>query len=78
MANTPTIDDTITGLTWAEIALLGEALTCLRGERGRVWRTACDAAALEGRKRSLLDTKAIEAIRQLARRLGTGPTHWME
>ncbi len=68
----------VTELTEADRMLLGEALKALRRERAEAWNLACDAAEAQGKKRPSLKPYAIAGIRQLARRLGCPPTHWME
>ncbi len=68
----------IAGLSDEERALLGDALRALRRERGKVWNAACDAAEAAGKRRPSLRRYGIDEIKRLARRLGVGPTHWME
>ena len=68
----------ITGLDDNERALIWEALRVLRQQRGAAWNKACDVAEEQGRRRPSLRAYGIEPIRQLAKRLRIGPTHWME
>jgi hypothetical protein len=68
----------IEGLSEDERKLLGEALCSLRVDRGKAWNTACDTAEAAGTRRPSLRPYGIDDIKRLARRLGTGPTHWME
>ena len=64
------------GFSDEERALLGDALRALRLERARAWNAACDAAEATGKRRPSLRPYGIVEIKRLARRLGTGPTHW--
>jgi hypothetical protein len=64
------------GLSDEERALLGDALRALRLERAKAWNAACGAAEATGKRRPSLRPYGIDEIKRLARRLGTGPTHW--
>jgi len=64
------------GFSDEERALLGDALRALRLERARAWNAACDAAEATGKRRPSLRPYGIVEIKRLARRLGTGSTHW--
>ena len=66
------------GLSAEERALLGEALSALRRERGRAWGAACDRAEAEGKQRPSLRAYGIDEIERLACRFGTKALHWTE
>ena len=66
------------GLSAEERALLGEAFSALRRERGKAWIDACQHADERGKRRPGLRMTGIEEIKQLARRLGTKALHWTE
>ena len=68
----------ITGLDDEERALIGEALSALRRQRGACWNAACDAAEGQGGRLPSLRAYGIGPIRRLAKWLGVGATHWME
>ena len=70
--------DLADGLSEAERALLGEAFSALRRERGRAWNAACDRADEQGKRRPGVRTAGIEEIKRLARRFGTQALHWTE
>ena len=70
--------DLAEGLSKAERALLGEALSALRRERGLAWNAACDRAEAAGQRRPPLEAYEIEEIKRLARRFGTTALHWTE
>jgi hypothetical protein len=73
------VPEPVEGLNDEERALLIEALTVLRRERGRAWNKACDDALAAGRKRRpSLAPFGIEEIKRLARRLGGRAKHWTE
>ncbi len=65
-------------LSEAERALLGQALSALRRERGRAWNVACDRAEAQGQRHPSLQPYGIDAIERLARRFGTQALHWTE
>lgn len=65
-------------LSEEERALLGEALSALRRERGKAWNASCDRAEAQGKRRPSLRGYGIDAIKQLARRLGTRALHWTD
>ncbi|WP_337263652.1 MULTISPECIES: hypothetical protein [unclassified Serratia (in: enterobacteria)] len=68
----------ILGLDDEEIALLIDALTALRAERGKVWNTACDIAQVANKRPPSLKRYGIDDIIRLARRLGARKTHWLD
>jgi hypothetical protein len=68
----------IKGLNDEEIALLIDALTTLRAERGKVWNTACDIAQVANKRPPSLKKYGIDEITRLARRLGAKKTHWLD
>lgn len=70
--------DLADGLTEAERALLGEAFSALRRERGRAWIAACHSADVWGKRRPGLRMAGIDEIKRLARRFGTTALHWTE
>ena len=70
--------DLAEGLSKAEQALLGEALSALRRERGQAWNAACDRAEAAGQRRPPLAAYGIEEIQRLAERFGTRALHWTE
>ncbi len=61
-----------------ERALLGQALSALRRERGKAWNAACDLAEAQGKRRPSLKPYGIDEIKRLARRFGTKALHWTE
>ena len=61
-----------------ERALLGQALSALRLERGKAWNAACDLAEAQGKRRPSLKLYGIDEITRLARRFGTKALHWTE
>jgi predicted XRE-type DNA-binding protein len=61
-----------------ERALLGEAFSALRRERGKAWIDACRRADERGKRRPGLRTAGIDEIKRLARRFGTKAQHWTE
>ncbi len=61
-----------------ERALLGQALSALRRERGQAWNAACDRAEAQGKRRPSLKPYGIDEIQRLARRFGTKAMHWTE
>ena len=65
-------------LSEEERALLGEALSALRRDRGVAWNAACDRAEAEGKRRPSLRRYGIGEITRLARRFGTEALHWTE
>ncbi len=65
-------------LSEAKRALLGEALSALRRDRGKAWNAACDLAEAQGKRRPSLTPYGIDAIKRLARRFGTKALHWTE
>ena len=65
-------------LSEEERALLGEALSALRRERGAAWNAACDGAEALGERRPPLRPYGIAEITRLARRFGTKAPHWTE
>jgi hypothetical protein len=68
----------IRGLDEEEIALLIDALTALRAERGKAWNTACDIAQVANKRPPSLKRYGIDEITRLARRLGAKKTHWLD
>ncbi|ENP8169714.1 hypothetical protein ACEH27_003983 [Salmonella enterica] len=66
------------GLDGEEIALLIDALTVLRAERGKAWNTACDIAQVANKCPPSLKKYGIDEITRLARRLGAKKTHWLD
>ncbi len=70
--------DLADGLSEAERALLGEAFSALRRERGRAWIAACHRADEQGKRQPGLRTTGIDEIKRLARRFGTKALHWTE
>lgn len=68
----------IRGLDDEEIALLIDALTALRAERGKIWNRACDIAQQENKCLPSLKMYGIDEIKRLARRLGAWKTHWLD
>ncbi|MDC9582083.1 hypothetical protein PSI15_10990 [Xenorhabdus sp. PR6a] len=68
----------IKGLDCEEIALLIDALTALRTERGKAWNTACDIAQVANKRPPSLKKYGIDEIARLARRLGARKTHWLD
>lgn len=70
--------DLVEGLSEAERALLGEAFSALRRERGRAWNAACDRADEQGKRRPSARPAGIEEVKWLARRFGTKALHWTE
>ncbi len=66
------------GCNAEERALLGEAFSALRRERGKAWLDACRRADERGKRRPGLRTAGIEEIKRLARRFGTKALHWTE
>ena len=70
--------DSISGLSAAELAMIGDALRALRTERGKAWNAACDVAETQGKRPPSPRSYGIGAIKRLGRRLGVGPTHWTE
>lgn len=68
----------IKGLNDDEIALLIDALTTLRAERGKVWNTDCDIAQVPNKRPPSLKKYGIDEITRLARRLGAKKTHWLD
>ena len=68
----------VDGLSAEERALMGEAFSALRRERGRVWTNACRRADERGKRRPGLWTAGIDEIKRLARRFGTKALHWTE
>ena len=71
-------DDRISGLAPEEKALLAEALSALRRDRGAYWNAACDKAEAEGRRAPPLKDFQIPDINRLAKRLGVKALHWLE
>lgn len=65
-------------LSEEERALLGEALSALRRERGKAWNAACNRAEALGKQRPSLRPYGIDEITRLARRFGTKAPHWTE
>jgi len=65
-------------LSAEERALLGEAFSALRRERGKSWIDACHHADEQGKRRPGLRMTGIEEIKRLARRFGTKALHWTE
>lgn len=61
-----------------ERALLGQAFSALRLERGKAWNAACDQAMAQGKRRPSLKPYGISEIERLARRFGTQALHWMK
>ncbi len=70
--------DVADGLSAEEHALLGEAFSALRRERGKAWIDACHRADEQGKRRPGLRTAGIDEIKRLARRFGTKALHWTE
>lgn len=68
----------IRGLDDGEIALLIDALTVLRAERGKAWNTASNAAQAANKRPPSLKRYGIDEITRLARRLGARKTHWLD
>ncbi len=68
----------IGGLSDEEIALLAEAFSALRKDRGQAWNAACDIAEAQGKRRPSLRPYGIDDIKCLARRFGIAATHWSE
>ncbi|EBB2472627.1 hypothetical protein CJE62_15415 [Salmonella enterica] len=68
----------IKGLDGEEIALLIDALTVLRAERGKAWNTACDIAQVANKCPPSLKKYGIDEITRLTRRLGAKKTHWLD
>ncbi|MCI3067289.1 MULTISPECIES: hypothetical protein [Enterobacterales] len=68
----------IKGLDGEEIALLIDALTALRAERGKAWNTACDIAQVANKRPPSLKKYGVDKITRLARRLGARKTHWLD
>lgn len=66
------------GCSAEERALLGEAFSALRRERGKAWIDTCRRADERGRRRPGLRTAGIDEIKRLARRFGTKALHWAE
>ncbi|ECH9523094.1 hypothetical protein ZI49_23915 [Salmonella enterica subsp. enterica] len=62
------------GLDGEEIALLIDALTVLRAERGKAWNTACDIAQVANKCPPSLKKYGIDEIT----RLGAKKTHWLD
>ena len=58
-------DDRISGLAPEEKALLAEALSALRRDRGAYWNAACDKAEAEGRRAPPLNDFQIPDINNL-------------
>ncbi|EBP4001564.1 hypothetical protein S301_23620 [Salmonella enterica subsp. enterica] len=73
-----TREEPIRGLDEAEIALLIDALTALRAERGKAWSVACDLAQVANKRPPSLKKYGIDEIKRLARRLGARKTHWLD
>lgn len=71
-------EEPIRGLDDKEIALLIDALTALRAERGKAWNTACDIAELANKRPPSLKMYGIGEIKRLAHRLGARKTHWLD
>ncbi len=65
-------------LSEEERALLGQAFSALRRERGKAWNMACERAEVEGQRRPPLQPYGITEIERLARRFGTKALHWTE
>jgi hypothetical protein len=65
-------------LSETERALLGQALSALRRERGRAWNAACDRAEAQGQRHPILQPYGIDAIERLARWFGAQALHWTE
>ncbi len=70
--------DLADGLSAEERALLGEALSALRRERGKAWNAACDQAEAQGKRCPPLRAYGIDDIQRLARRFGTKALHWTD
>ncbi len=70
--------DLMNCLSDEERALLGQALSALRRERGKAWNAACDLAEAQGKRRPSLKPYGIDEIKRLARRFGTKALHWTE
>ncbi len=68
----------VDGLSAEERALLAEAFSALRRERGKSWLEACRRADERGKRRPGLRTAGIEETKRLARRFGTKALHWTE
>lgn len=68
----------IRGLDGEEIALLIDALTALRAERGKAWNTACDIAQVANKRPPSLKRYGIDEIARLACRLGARKTHRLD
>ena len=66
------------GLSAEERALLGEAFSALRRERGRAWLDACHRADEQGKRRPGLRTAGIDEIKRLAHRFSTKALHWTD
>ncbi len=49
-------------LSKEERALLGQAFSALRLERGKAWNVACDRAAAQGKRRPSLESYGIDEI----------------
>jgi len=69
--------DLADGLSAKKRALLGEAFSALRRERGKAWIDACHRADERGKRQPGLRTTGIEEIKRLARRFGTKALHWV-
>jgi len=65
-------------LSAEERALLGEAFSALRRERGKAWIDACHRADERGKRRPGLQMAGIKEIKRLAQRFGTKALHWTE
>ena len=66
------------GCSAEDRALLEEAFSALRRERGKAWIDACRRADERGKRRPGLRTAGIDEIKRLARRFGTKALHWTE